>query len=68
MSQAIPHEVLIQGLQDGKIGWCEFVQCHREYKEDYLAWCRSHGVTPDDNNAEFWWDQTQLAAEESQIL
>ncbi len=54
----LPFAELYQLKQDGKIGWCEFA-LRGEHGTEYLQWCDDHGIEPDDNNAEFFLDQTE---------
>ena len=51
------HEELVTLLQDGKIDHLQFLM-NGDHSQEYLAWCREHGVSPDPENAEFFCDMT----------
>ena len=43
----------------GQIGWVEFVQ-QSEYAEEYAEWLRDRGEEADEDNAEFFFDLTDM--------
>ena len=43
----------------GQIGWDEFVQ-QSEYAEKYAEWLRDRGEEADEDNAEFFFDLTDM--------
>ncbi len=43
----------------GQIGWVEFVQ-QSEYAEKYAEWLRDRGEEADEDNAEFFFDLTDM--------
>ena len=48
----------LQLLQEGRIGHLQFVM-NGELADDFLRWCKSHGVDPSDETAEFFIEQTE---------
>lgn len=61
------HEELVELLQEGRIGHLQFVM-DGENAADYLEWCRSHGVDPSEDSAEFYIEQTEVSAMEAQLI
>lgn len=46
-------EVLVQKMQNGEIGWLEYVNHYsRKMKREYAIWCSDNGKTPSDDTAE----------------
>ena len=66
MSKAMRHEVLVELLQEGKIGFLRFVM-EGENAQDYLDWCRAHGTDPSDESAEFYVEQTDTEGMDRQL-
>lgn len=60
-------EELEQLKQDGRIGWVEFVQ-QSEYAGKYAEWLSDRGEEPDEDNAEFFLDMTDMSFIESQEM
>jgi hypothetical protein len=60
-------EELEQLKQDGRIGWVEFVQ-QSEYAGKYAEWLSDRGEEPDEDNAEFFLDMTDMSFIESQAM
>ncbi len=52
------YEEAVQQLQNGKIGYREFVLAG-DKAEDYTTWCKDHGVEPNDDNARFYLEMTE---------
>lgn len=61
------HEELVELLQEGRIGYLQFVM-DGEDAEDFQEWCRSHGTGPSDESAEFYVEQTDIARMERQVM
>lgn len=56
---------LVNKKLSGEITSSEFIAGSPLY-EDYLEWCREHGETPSDANAELYIDMTEALAVNSQ--
>jgi iron only hydrogenase large subunit-like protein len=63
----ITHEELVQLLQEGRIDFLQFVT-NSEYSHDYIEWCKSHNVSPDNDSAEFFCDMTEIDMLEHQYI
>lgn len=63
----INYDKLVQHLQEGRIGYLEFVM-NTDSAEDYLAWCEAHGTEPGDDSAEFFYDLTEIDMMELQLI
>ena len=63
----IPYEKLVHLLQDGKIGFLQFVM-NGDYAREYLEWCMAHSVEPCDDNAEFFLEMTEVDMMEHQFI
>lgn len=44
-------------LYDKEITYIDYLKSSKEY-QDFTNWCNAHGVTPDEENAEFYYDMT----------
>lgn len=64
------HEEAVQLLQDGKIGYLQFVMHHSpvERANEFLEWCNSHDVLPGDEAAEFFVHMTFAECLDAQDL
>lgn len=51
--------------QEGRIGWMEYLQ-QSEYQESYKQWLEDRGAVADEENAEFFLEQTDASFLESQ--
>ena len=51
--------------QEGRIGWIEYLQ-QSEYQESYKQWLEDRGAVADEENAEFFLEQTDASFLESQ--
>ena len=48
-----PVEVLVEKMQNGEIGWLEYVNHYsRKMKKEHAQWCADNGKTPSDDTAE----------------
>lgn len=61
------HEELVELLQEGRIGYLQYVM-GGEDEEDFQKWCRSHGTDPTDESAEFYVEQTDIARMDRQVI
>ena len=67
MSKKYSYDELVVLKQEGKIGWLEFVK-RSEQSQDYLQWCKDHGVEPTDDNAELYLEMTDTTLMDGQEL
>lgn len=51
--------------QEGRIDWMEYLQ-QSEYQESYKQWLEDRGAVADEENAEFFLEQTDASFLESQ--
>ena len=65
MSKKYSYDELVVLKQEGKIGWLEFVK-RSEQSQDYLQWCKDHGVEPTDDNAELYLEMTDTTLMDGQ--
>ena len=61
------HEELVELLQEGRIGYLQYVM-GGEDAEDFQKWCRSHGTDPTDESAEFYVEQTDIEQMDRQVI
>ena len=48
-----PVEVLVEKMQNGEIGWLQYVNHYsRKMKKEFAQWCADGGKTPSDDTAE----------------
>lgn len=67
MSKKYSYDELVVLKQEGKIGWLGFVK-RSEQSQDYLQWCKDHGVEPTDDNAELYLEMTDTTLMDGQEL
>ena len=67
MSKKYSYDELVVLKQEGKISWLEFVK-RSEQAQDYLQWCKDHGVEPTDDNAELYLEMTDTTLMDGQKL
>ena len=67
MSKKYSYDELVVLKQEGKISWLEFVK-RSEQAQDYLQWCKDHGVEPTDDNAELYLEMTDTTLMDGQAL
>ena len=67
MSKKYSYDELVVLKQEGKISWLEFVK-RSEQAQDYLQWCKDHGVEPTDDNAELYLEMTDTTLMDDQEL
>lgn len=67
MSKKYSYDELVVLKQEGKISWLEFVK-RSEQAQDYLQWCKDHGVEPTDDNAELYLEMTDTTLMDGQEL
>lgn len=67
MSKKYSYDELVVLKQEGKISWLEFVK-RSEQAQDYLQWCKDHGVEPTDDNAELYLEMTDTTLMNGQEL
>lgn len=67
MSKKYSYDELVVLKQEGKISWLEFVK-RSEQSQDYLQWCKDHGVEPTDDNAELYLEMTDTTLMDGQEL
>lgn len=65
MSKKYSYDELVVLKQEGKISWLEFVK-RSEQAQDYLQWCKDHGVEPTDDNAELYLEMTDTTLMDGQ--
>ena len=59
-------EHLVEKMQNGEIGWQEYVNHHsRKMKKEYARWCAAEGKTPGDDTAEEFLAQKSAEMEEA---
>lgn len=58
------YEELKELKKNGKISWVEFIM-QSEYADKYVEWLRGRGDKPDEDNAELFFDMTDLDISES---
>ena len=64
---AMTHDELVQLLQDGRIGYLQYVMTG-ENGTKYLEWCKGHSIEPSDESAEFFVEETEIDAMEMQLI
>lgn len=64
---AMSYEELVELLQDGRIGYLQFVM-NGENAQGFLKWCEEHGAEPTDETAEFYYDQTEAEMMDAQTI
>ena len=67
MSKKYSYDELVVLKQEGKIGWLEVVK-RSEQSQDYLQWCKDHGVEPTDDNAELYLEMTDTTLMDGQEI
>ena len=67
MSKKYSYDELVVLKQEGKISWLEFVK-RSEQAQDYLQWCRDHGVEPAGDNTERYHEMTDTTLMDGQEL
>ena len=60
MSYKRTYEELVELLQEGKIGYLQFIT-EGDNAGDFKQWCADHGTEPMDESAEFYIDQTDTS-------
>lgn len=60
MSHKRTYEELVELLQEGRIGYLQFL-LESDQADDFLLWCEDHGTDASEESAEFYIDQTDTA-------
>lgn len=59
-------EELVEKVQNGEFGWLDYVNHHsREWKQEYTVYCKSRGLSVNEETAEAYIELKQLQMEEA---
>ena len=59
-------EELVEKVQTGEFGWLDYVNHHsREWKQEYAVYCKSRGLSINDETAEAYIELKQQQMEEA---
>lgn len=67
MTPTKTYEELVELLQEGRIGYLQFV-LESGNAQDYREWCRLHGTEECDESAEFYIEQTEAEMMDRQVM
>lgn len=59
-------EDLVEKVQTGEFGWLDYVNhCSREWKQEYTVYCKSRGLSINEETAEAYIELKQQKLEEA---
>lgn len=59
-------EELVEKVQKGEFGWLDYVNHHsREWKQEYTVYCKSRGLSINENTAQAYIELKQQQLEEA---